>query len=250
MSVRVEKSSGGAVATITLDRPDRLNALDLELATELEAALRGPAGGAEVILLEASGRAFCAGGDIQAMVDSGTPSAYLRELTGRVHAALVTIAEHPAVVVARVHGAVAGGGLGLVLATDIAVGSTSATFTAAYGAVGLTPDCGISYLLPAAVGARRARDFLLAGRSIPAETAQDWGLLADVVAPDGLDARVEALVEAVRRSGRAAAGATKRLLARDLFDYRHHLEAEADQIVFQSDQEPAFARLTSFAGHA
>lgn len=246
-SVRVEATADDAVVTITLDRPDRLNALDLGLATELEAALRGPAADAEVIVLAASGRAFCAGGDIQAMVDSGDPSAYLRDLTDRVHTALMTIAEHPAVVISRLQGAVAGGGTGLVLATDIAIGSTAASFTPAYGTVALTPDCGASYLLPAAVGARRARSFFLEGRRIDAGTAHEWGLLADTTDPDDLDSRVREVVESVRRSGRAAARATKRLLSAGLDGYRRHLRAEADQIVLQAGQEPARSRLASFA---
>lgn len=217
------------VATLTLNRPGALNAYDLALAAQLRAAVdRVAETDAEVLVLAGQGRAFCAGGDVREMAASGDPAEYLAALTTDVHAALAALRELPVPVIARVHGAVAGGGLGLVLAADLVVASADASFTAAYGAIGLSPDCGVTALLPGAVGTGRARAFLLGGMRIDAETARAWGLVTEVVPATELDARVAAIVARARGAGRAAVVATRALL--DGADHRAHLEREASAI--------------------
>lgn len=244
----VHLAVGGAVATLTLDRPASLNAYDLVLAGELRSAVdEVAASDAEALVIAGQGRAFCAGGDVREMARSGDPCAYLQNLTTDVHAALAAIRALPIPVVARVHGAVAGGGLGLVLASDVVVASEDATFTAAYGALGLSPDCGVTSLLPAAVGASRARAFLIGGTSIDARTAQEWGLVAEVVAPGSLDDAVAASVASARIAGRAATAATKGLLDPSPERHARQLQREADAIARLAGGAAA-ARIAAFAG--
>lgn len=233
------------VATLTLNRPEALNSYDLALAAQLRSAVERVAeSDAAVLVVAGEGRAFCAGGDVREMAASGNPSAYLDALTADVHAALAAIRALPVPVIARVHGAVAGGGLGLLLAADIVVASEAATFTAAYGAIGLSPDCGVTALLPSVIGSGRARAFLLGGERIDAATARDWGLVAHVVRAEELDERVAAVVARARVAGRDAVAATKRLL--DAGRLRAHLEREASSIAALAGGS-ARDRITAFA---
>ncbi|GAA3938374.1 enoyl-CoA hydratase/isomerase family protein [Microbacterium soli] len=225
----VELSYEGDSARLTLNRPARLNAFDLALAAQLLSAVEEvSASECSSLVIQSTGRAFCAGGDVRAMSDSGSPDEYLRRLTDDVHAAITVIRALPMTVIARVQGPVAGGGLGLMLAADVSIASDLATFTAGYGALGLSPDCGVSLQLPAAIGAQRARSFLLGMTPVDAQTAGDWGLVSRVVAHDALDTAVEEAVARARLIGAAAAGATKRLL--DHTRWADGLEREAELI--------------------
>lgn len=233
------------VATLTLNRPESLNAFDLDLAAGLVEAV-AEAGRAEIeaLVIAGEGRAFCAGGDVRQMAASGDPAGYLRALTADVHAALAAIRQLPVPVVARVHGPVAGGGLGLVLAADIVVAAESATFTAAYGALGLSPDCGVTALLPVAVGGVRARAFLLGGRRLVAAEAYEWGLVTRVSADEQIDDVIDDEVARARSAGRDAVAATKALLGDHA--YREHLERESVRIS-ELAAGPAAGRIAAFA---
>ena len=243
-SVTLETADG--VATLTLRRPDSLNAFDLDLAARLRDAAESVARvEVDALVIAGEGRAFSAGGDVRLMAASGDPAGYLRALTRDVHAALAAIRELPVPVIARVHGPVAGGGLGLLLAADIAVAAESATFTAAYGALGLSPDCGVTALLPGVVGAARARAFLIGGRRIDAVTAREWGLVARTVAAETLDDAVAEEVERARRAGREAVAATKALLSDG--DYRARMDRESVAICDLAAGS-AGPRIAAFAG--
>lgn len=227
-SVEVQHEDG--VATITLNRPDRLNALNVELARELaDTANAVAASAAELVILTGAGRAFCAGGDAQEMAESSDRSAYLDELVREANRAMIALRELPQPLIARVNGAVAGAGLGLVLTTDIAVATDSAKFTPAYGAIGLSPDCGATVLLGDAIGQRRARDFLLTGRRVDAQVAFDWGLIARVVPQEELDGAVDQVAAAVRKSGPHAPAATKALM-NSVGSYSDRLDLERESI--------------------
>lgn len=236
------------VATLTLGRPDSLNALNLELAAELVGLIRdvGRRDDVDVLVLAAQGRAFCAGGDVAEMAASGDPSGYLLDLTRDVHEAIALIHELPIPVVARVQGPVAGGGLGLMLSADVVVCADGVTFTPAYGAIGLSPDCGTTVLLPAAVGERRAREMLLLGRRLDAATALDWGLVAEVSPTDALDGRVDAAIERIRGAGRFASVAVRRLLSRSHADFRQSLADEAASISALAATDLARERIERF----
>jgi 2-(1,2-epoxy-1,2-dihydrophenyl)acetyl-CoA isomerase len=115
-------------------------------------------------------------------------------------------------VVAGVHGAVAGAGLALVLNADLVVAGESTKFVMAYTAIGLTPDCGVSYLLPRAIGQQRALELAVSGRVLNAEEARDWGLVTEVVDDDQVARRTAEVARALASGPARAFGETKRLI--------------------------------------
>ncbi|MGW9114320.1 enoyl-CoA hydratase/isomerase family protein [Microbacterium sp. NPDC055683] len=235
------------VATITMNRPERLNVLDIPVATALaDAALRAASSGVEVVVVTGSGRAFTAGGDVQAMAGAADRSAYMLDLVGAANRAMEALAAIPQPVVARVNGIAAGAGIGIVLASDIAVAADTATFTPAYGAIGLVPDCGATALLPRAIGERRASDLLLTGRRIDAATALDWGLVERMAPADGLDEAVRDVVSSIRKAGPTAPAATKGLLSAG-GSYSDALAAEREAIAREAATPFSIARVAAFA---
>lgn len=245
MSVGLEIADG--VATLTLDRPDEFNAIDIGLARALEQRVGEiSASDADVVVLRAAGRGFCAGGDVRAMAAAADPSQYLDDLVEAAHRALIALRTLPQPIVARVHGPVAGGGIGLMLAADIAIASEKAHVTPAYGAIGLSPDCGGSALIADAIGDRRARAFFLLGERVAAETAADWGLVTRTVPAESLDEAVDGAVRQILAQGADAPRATKRLLGLD-GTYEERLAAEHLSIVDTSRTAHARTQITAFA---
>jgi enoyl-CoA hydratase len=181
------------VAIVTLDRPERRNALSVGLLSDLRASLDGLAHdrSVRVLVLTGAGAGFCAGTDLQG--DGTTaPDAEDRGAIGTIyrtqqHVAGTVLAVHefPKPVVAAVHGAAVGGGLALALAADLRVATASARFGAVFIKVGLSScDVGVSYLLPRIVGPTRAAELMLSGRHFSGEEADRFGML-NAVAPDG-----------------------------------------------------------------
>ena len=123
-----------------------------------------------------------------------------------------TLRESTKPIVAAVQGPVAGGGLGYMLVADVIVASERATFASRYSDIGLTPDCGVSTLLPEAIGVRRALELTLTSRTLTAAEALDWGLVAEVVPPDALAARARGIAGGWLTGATAAFGQTKRLM--------------------------------------
>lgn len=190
------------VAELTLQRPEIANVVDLPTAVALRDAIEQVAADDSVgaVLLRGAGPRFCAGGDVSSMVDAADQGAYLTELATALDAALVLLGEVQKPVVAAVQGAVAGAGLAVMLSCDLVLAERSTKFVTAYAGVGLTPDCGLSYLLPRAVGQQRALELLLTPRVLLASEALDWGLVTEVV-DDGA-----AFDRAAEIAGRLAAG--------------------------------------------
>jgi 2-(1,2-epoxy-1,2-dihydrophenyl)acetyl-CoA isomerase len=147
------------------------------------------------------------------MAAGGNVNAYLTELTTDLHAGLMHLARANAPVVAAVQGTAAGAGLGLVLAADLAIAGKSAKFTAAYTAVGLTPDAGGTFLLPRAVGYKRAMDMFITNRVLDAPLALEWGLINQIVEDAELADTAAALAARLAAGPAGAYGAVKRLLA-------------------------------------
>ena len=247
-------SVSDGVATIRLARPDAGNAVDLPTAIALREAIAevaGDVGHVHVVVIRASGRLFCAGGDVRAMAAAAERQAFVAELAGVLHEALGALRDLPVPVVAVVQGAAAGAGVGLVLASDVVLAADHATFVAAYPSVGLSPDCGVSALLPAAVGARRAALFLLTGTPIDAATALDWGLVSEVCAAETLDARAGEVVAAIAALPRQAVGEAARLLRRSgERPYAAQLADEAATISRLAAGAEAGAMLAAFASPA
>lgn len=244
-------SLSGGVATIRLVRPDAGNALDLPTANALRDAVAELASAVDaihVVVLRADGRLFCAGGDVRAMAAAPDRPAFVAELAGVLHETLETLRALPVPVVAVVQGAAAGAGVGLLLAADVVLAADHATFVAAYPSVGLSPDCGVSALLPAVVGARRAALFLLTGVPVDAATALDWGLVSEVCPAETLDARAGEVVAGIAALPRRAVGEAARLLRRSgERSYAVQLADEAATIARLSATDEAAALLAAFA---
>ncbi|AWB93672.1 enoyl-CoA hydratase/isomerase family protein [Aeromicrobium chenweiae] len=201
------------VGRIVLARPDNANSFDLPTARDMAVAVEGLAGeDVRAITLTAQGKRFCAGGDVPSFLASDDPSAYLLELATVLEGALRALADTPKPVVAGVRGAVAGAGLGVMLSADVIIAAESTKFVMAYPGIGMTPDCGVSYLVPRAIGQQRALEFALTGRVLTAPEARDWGLVTTVVADEELDAAVEDMARGWAASAPAALGQAKRLI--------------------------------------
>ncbi|GAB3887940.1 enoyl-CoA hydratase/isomerase family protein [Terrabacter terrigena] len=244
-------SVSDGVATIRLGRPDAGNAFDLPAALMLRDAVTEigrTVHEVHVVVVRADGRLFCAGGDVRAMSAAPDRAAFVAELAGVLHETLTALRALPVPVVAVVQGTAAGAGVGLLLAADIVVAAEHATFVAAYPSVGLSPDCGVSALLPAAVGARRAALFLLTGAPIDAATALDWGLVTEVCDLDDLDARAGEVVADIAALPREAVGEAARLLhLAPQRSYAAQLADEAATIARLSGTPDAEALITAFA---
>ncbi len=192
-------STDGPAARVTLNRPDKRNALSLELMQELIAALRhaAPRPETRAIVIDAAGPAFSAGHDLSEMI--GRDEAFLDELFATCTVLMETIHELPQPVIAKVHAIATAAGCQLVAACDLAVATNTARFATPGVKIGLfcsTPMVPVSR----AVGRKRAMQMLLTGEPIDAATALDWGLVNQVVAAEELDATVDHLVEAIARS--------------------------------------------------
>lgn len=203
-----------AIATITLARPDAGNAVDIPTARSIGVAVDRAATDPDVrvVLVTGEGPRFCSGGDVAAMAAAEDKPAAIRELAETFDAALRRLDAMAKPVVASVQGAVAGAGLGLMLACDLVVAARSTKLLTAYAAVGITPDCGVSWLLPRAVGQQRALELALTGRKLSADEAHAWGLVNTVTDDDQLAATTADLLARLATLPPFAAGQTRRLL--------------------------------------
>ncbi|MHB8605311.1 MAG: enoyl-CoA hydratase/isomerase family protein [Thermoplasmatota archaeon] len=211
MSVLLSARAGG-VLTLTLNRPEKRNALDAGLADALLAALADAARDDAVrcVVLAGAPPTFCAGGDVDAMrarhdAPEGAAQATKAVQEGRFGALARALLSLPKPVVANVSGDAFGAGLSLVLASDFAVASEGARFSASFARMALIPDAGASFLLPRLVGLRAARELALLAEPIGAARALSLGIVSEVVVAAGLDARVEVV------AGRLAEGPTRAL---------------------------------------
>jgi 2-(1,2-epoxy-1,2-dihydrophenyl)acetyl-CoA isomerase len=260
-TVLYEKTGG--VATIFLNRPDRLNAFDSGLHRDLHDALDSSAGDDEVrcVVLRGEGRGFSAGADLRSedlSREDGEPpdlGAYLR----RTFSPSVTkISEMDKPVLASLHGPVYGAGLGLALACDLRLAAQSASFSVAFIKIGLMPDAGVSFFLPRVVGLGRAMEMSMLGDAVDADEARRIGLVNRVVSDEELES------ETAELAGRLAAMPTRALgwIKRSLYasfegDLASVLEAEAEGQAacgYTEDHAEGLAaffekRAPDFAGH-
>jgi 2-(1,2-epoxy-1,2-dihydrophenyl)acetyl-CoA isomerase len=229
----VQVETRGAVALVTLNRPDSGNALNLQMAMDLLAAAMTCARNSAVraVVLSGAGRNFCFGGDLRAMASRDTSGAdYIRELTTYLHAAITHFVRMDAPVVAAVNGTAAGAGIGLVAMADLAVCARSSKFNLAYTNAGLTPDAGTSFLLPRTLGLKRTMELLLLNRTLTAAEALGWGMVNEVVADEQLLGRALEIADLLSRGASSAFGATKRLLAHSLGGFESQMVLESETI--------------------
>jgi 2-(1,2-epoxy-1,2-dihydrophenyl)acetyl-CoA isomerase len=204
--VLVDRDAAPGVAVVTLNRPERRNALTRELKESLRAALDrvGADRAVRAVVLTGSGRAFCAGQDLgehAAALDADAASA-LDTVERDYNPIVSALTGMPKPVVAAVDGVCVGAGLGLALACDLRVAAEGARFATAFAAIGLTADSGLSAFLVHSLGASRASELMLLGEPFTAEQAAQWGLVRAVVPADRL------LDEALELALRLAAGPT------------------------------------------
>jgi 2-(1,2-epoxy-1,2-dihydrophenyl)acetyl-CoA isomerase len=201
------------VLTLTLNRPDKLNALNDELAAGLQAALKQAERDDSVrcLVLTGAGKGFCAGQDLGAV--SGRGSLSFREHLLKTYNPIVAklrSLEKPAI--GAINGAAAGAGLGLALACDFRYAAAGAKFRMAFSGIGLAPDSGTSYFLPRLMGLSRALEFAYTNAAVTAEEALGLGLVNRVVPPEDLAATVKELATRLAQAPTKALGLTKRAL--------------------------------------
>lgn len=228
-TVKVEVEDG--LATVTLNRPEALNALNMQLKEELAAVLRTLADATEAraVLLTGSGRAFSTGGDIKQMdPDRGTETTRRRmaKLTREV---VIPLARLDKPVVAAVNGHAHGLGLGIALACDIVYAAESASLSMAFTRVGLAPDGCASYFLVRATGLMRAKELMFTGRRLTAAEAAELGMVNHVVSDDELMDTATAAARSLAQGATIAISAAKRALNEAVL---HTIEEQAELEAF------------------
>jgi enoyl-CoA hydratase/carnithine racemase len=229
-----EHDATTGVVTLTLNRPDRLNALTFEVYRELAAAFRAldAEPGVRAIIITGRGRAFCSGGDVEDIIGAllGKPIEELLAFTRLTCELILSIRECRRPVVAALNGTVAGAGAVIAAASDFRVASTTAKIAFLFTKVGLTgADMGAGWLLPRLVGDAHARRLLLLGDFISAAEALNIGLYTSVFEPDQAAAEARVLAERLARGPSFALGVTKQALNREAaLDLRTALDNEAE----------------------
>ena len=182
------------VARITLNRPDRLNSFTAQMHQELRSAL-ADAAEARVVILTGAGRAFCAGQDLneRSVAADDRPVDLGTTVETGWNPLVTALTSMPQPVIAQVNGVAAGAGANIALACDMVVAARSARFIQSFSAIGLIPDSGGSWILPRLVGQARAMGLALTGEPLPAEKAEEWGLIWKCVDDDSLGSEVDAL---------------------------------------------------------
>ena len=237
------------VATITLNRPEALNAMSPAMAKELhEVALQIDANNSvRAVILTGTGKAFCAGGDLGAFVAAGEQARTLiLQMTGDLHLALSRLSRNRAPVIAAVNGTAAGAGFSLAMAADLAIAEEQAVFTMAYTNAGLSPDGSSTYFMPRKIGDRRTRELMLTNRLLTAPEALDWGVVNQVVEGGGALAAARVMATGMAQGPTEAYAQVKRLLDSSFsqsLETQMELEARAiaDQVASVDGQEGMLA---------
>jgi 2-(1,2-epoxy-1,2-dihydrophenyl)acetyl-CoA isomerase len=248
-TVIVARADG--VATLTLNRPEAFNALDMTLGRELFHAVLELDDDASVraIVVTGAGKAFCAGGDVKAFVDNAARiGAHIKELTTYLHGAVSRLARSEKPVLMAINGVAAGGGMSLALAGDLVLAAERARFTMAYSKIGATPDGSSSYYLPRLVGLRRAMELYFTNRVLSAREAQEWGLITRVVPDAELASATAALARDLAQGPTRAFGGAKRLFHQSTWEsLETQMELEAQAIAASGRTEDFRAGVTAFA---
>lgn len=238
----------GAVAEITLARPEMLNSFDNDSGPELWAALLKARDddAVKVILLTARGRIFSAGANLKKVADqlAADPARgarpFFEEHVDTLHRIALTMRQVPKPIICGLNGPVAGGGLGWVLGSDIIIASDQAAIDPAYIRVGLAPDGGSTYLLPRAVGYWKAAELMFTGTALTAAQAKELGLVSRVVAPDEVLPTARKLARHIAAQSGPALALTKKLLTASLEnDQPTQMELEREAIC-RSSATPEF----------
>src|SRR5438045_695265 len=225
----IRTTTDNGVTTITLDRPEKLNALFGTVREDLLAALRGAEG--NVIAITGAGRAFCAGGDVELMasLQEANDVDRFRKLLEAGRDVVMQIAAMPKAVIASVNGIAAGAGCNLALACDYRIASDAAKLGETFVKIGLHPDWGGTWLLPRLVGRNRAAELMMTGRIVDAAEALAIGMVDRVVPAAELANETEKLAQSIAAAPPiAVAGIKRALAAAERNNLREQLELEAE----------------------
>ena len=240
-------SVDGAVATVTLNRPESLNTLNPQLAAELSVQLKELAADNSVrcVVLTGEGGHFMAGGDIayfdEVLAESDQIDEKVAELMGNVHDIICKLREMPQPVVAAVKGACAGFGVSLMCACDLAVAQQGSVFTLAYCHLGVSPDGGSTWSLPRMIGMKRATELVLLGDRFDADRAEHIGLINRVVASEDFESEVAQIATRLANGPAQAYARGKGLLQQSLqTSLENQLNDEGNNFI-RCAKEPAFA---------
>ena len=215
----------GAVARITLNRPDRLNSFTVQMHEELRDALAN-LGEARVLVLTGAGRGFCAGQDLNDRAVAPGEAVDLGETVEQCWNPLIrTLTSLPQPVIAGVNGVAAGAGANIALACDVVVAAKSAKFIQSFSAIGLIPDSGGTWTLPRLVGQARALGLALTGEPLPAEKAEQWGMIWKAVDDDSLGSEVDAIATRLASLPPLGLAAIKQMIRSS---WTHTLDQELD----------------------
>jgi 2-(1,2-epoxy-1,2-dihydrophenyl)acetyl-CoA isomerase len=220
---------GGGVASITLNRPDKLNAFTAAMLVDFRTALEHVAhrDAVRAVLITGAGRAFCAGQDLsdRAVSPGSAPPDLGESLEHRYNPIVRLIRSMPKPVVVAVNGVAAGAGANLALAGDLVIAARSARFIQSFARIGLVPDSGGTYFLPRALGVPRAMGLALLGEALPAERAAEWGLIWQVVDDADLAATARAMAQDLAAGPTAGYAKIKQALGVSL---EHSLDRQLD----------------------
>src|SRR5512143_144914 len=219
MSEVVQVERNGGVATVRMNRPDRLNAYNPEMGKALLSSVAEASVDPSVrcIVLTGKGKAFSAGGDVEFMATFGEEGrGKFLDLAIRLHMLIASLRKAPKPVIAAVNGVAAGAGFSMALACDIAVATASARFTLGYQNIGLSPDGGMTFFLARALGTQRAMEMTLFSKVLSAEQAAAWGLVQQVIPDADFAEQTAALAERLATGPTLAYARAKELYYRAL----------------------------------
>ena len=229
------------LATITLNRPDSLNALSAGMLSDTLSAIREiakPSSDARGLMITGAGRAFCSGADLGVDAFGDADRDLGEALIQSYHPILLEISALNIPVISVVNGVAAGAGMSIALSADIVIAAKSSYFLQAFVNIGLVPDAGSTYILPRLVGAARARALMMLGERLPAETAQEWGLIFEVVEDSKLGDRGIELATKLANGPTKTLGAIRQLAAQSLknsYAEQLHLESQMQRDAGRSD---------------
>jgi 2-(1,2-epoxy-1,2-dihydrophenyl)acetyl-CoA isomerase len=235
----VETTRDGAVLTITLNRPDVLNAFNAAMHQALSAALKeAEAATVRAVVITGAGRGFCVGQDLTEFREA--PGDIGERLRGNYHPNILALRRLEKPVLAAVNGPAAGAGLSFACACDLRLAAVSATFVPAFINIGLVPDSGGTYFVRRLLGTARAFDWMTSGRRLSAAEALDWGLVSEVVADEKLAER------AAERAAELAAMPTRGVgLTKRLFDHAENATLE-EQLELEAQLQTAATQTADF----
>ena len=235
-----ETTRDSGVLTITLNRPDVLNAFNADLHRALAAALKeARAADVRAVVITGAGRGFCVGQDLTEFREA--PGDIGERLRGSYHPNILAIRALEKPVIAAVNGPAAGAGLSLACACDLRLASDAATFVPAFINIGLVPDSGSTYFVRRLLGTARAFEWMTSGRRLTAAEAHAWGLVSEVVEGEGLQVRAAELA-----AGLAALPTRGIALTKRLFDHAEHATLE-EQLEWEAQLQAVATRSDDFA---